>query len=290
MKRKSFFIGVLFLLAVVAVLAISVGAATAAEQKVRIIYNGYTVHFPDQQPFIDQATGRTYIPLRTVSETLGATVSWEDTTKTAIVVKNGKTIRMTVGSNTPTVNGSTITLDAPVIMRGDSVMVPVRFVSETLGSKIDWDGKNFFVTIHPSQADSQTPVVKEEYPKKLDRLLPEVKEKFVTIYKEFPGTEFSGDILGYDPDKKWPDEIVIYPSIGFCFSVDTHDRYWQEDGTIWVLQKVLLILLEDKELVDKIIYTQQNLVNGKIYIDWPGGVYSVQRDPAGWAINIYQDR
>ena len=50
--------------------------------------NGQVVSFPDGQPFIDN-NGRTMIPVRFVTEQLGATVTWDGKTQTANITKNG---------------------------------------------------------------------------------------------------------------------------------------------------------------------------------------------------------
>ena len=48
--------------------------------------NGNTIIL-DSPAYIDPANNRTYLPVRAVAENLGATVAWDDATKTATLVK-----------------------------------------------------------------------------------------------------------------------------------------------------------------------------------------------------------
>ena len=50
--------------------------------------NGEIVDFPDGQPYVDE-NNRTMIPVRFVSEELGAKVTWNGATQSAVIEKNG---------------------------------------------------------------------------------------------------------------------------------------------------------------------------------------------------------
>ena len=55
---------------------------------------------------------------------------------------------MAVGSNISTVNGQQVTLEAAPVVENDRILLPIRFISETLDCKVEWDKKNheyFFV-------------------------------------------------------------------------------------------------------------------------------------------------
>lgn len=114
--------------------------------RVEVYINGIKVHFPDQRPFIDTNTNRTYVPLRFVSEALGAQVNWDGASKTAIVIRDGKHIEMQIGSNTPLVNGEPVALDAPALLTNMRTVVPLRFVSEVLGAQVAWDPPRVLIT------------------------------------------------------------------------------------------------------------------------------------------------
>lgn len=125
--------------------------ALASGNYVDIIVDGSKINFPDQRPFIDNKTGRTYVPVRFVAEALGAKVNWIADTQTAVIEKEGKTIKIRVGSNSPTVNNDFIIIDAPAMLVDSRTVVPLRFVSEVLGASVEWDGalRSVIITYSP---------------------------------------------------------------------------------------------------------------------------------------------
>lgn len=92
---------------------------------------------------------RTLVPLRFVSETLGAQVEWENGWNYCYVNKGDKKIKITFGSADIEVNGEVITCDAPVEVVEDRTMVPIRFISEELGYHVYWNQPNQVVVITP---------------------------------------------------------------------------------------------------------------------------------------------
>lgn len=93
----------------------------------------------DVPPYIDPKAGATMVPIRTVSEGLGASILWTQKTQTATVAKDGDTIVLTNGKKTATVNGSAVPLDASVQNKAGRIMVPLRFIGENLGLDVVWD-------------------------------------------------------------------------------------------------------------------------------------------------------
>ena len=93
---------------------------------------------------------RTLVPLRFVSETLGAEVQWEDGWDYCYVVKGDKKIKITFNSADIEVNGQVVTYDAPVEVTQDRTMVPIRFISEELGYDVKWNQANQLVIITPA--------------------------------------------------------------------------------------------------------------------------------------------
>ncbi len=93
--------------------------------------------FFDSEPVIKNQ--RTMVPLRKIFESLGAPVEWNDSTRT-VTAKNGdQIIELTIGSNTASVNGVEVQLDAVPFIQGDRTLVPLRFMSEHLGAGVQWD-------------------------------------------------------------------------------------------------------------------------------------------------------
>ena len=76
-------------------LLVSGYAVSASDDKVTVMLDGTEVVFPDAQPFVDKRD-RTLVPIRFVSEQMGASVDWEQDTKTAVIKKDKDTIRYTI--------------------------------------------------------------------------------------------------------------------------------------------------------------------------------------------------
>jgi TRAP-type C4-dicarboxylate transport system substrate-binding protein len=103
----------------------------------------------DQPPVIENGT--TLVPFRFIGEALGATIGWNPAMKTVSYVFGTTNITLTIGSTTATVNGATQTLlVAPKILPTGRTVVPVRFISEALGAKVNWNSTTRMVTITAS--------------------------------------------------------------------------------------------------------------------------------------------
>ncbi|GGD79549.1 stalk domain-containing protein [Paenibacillus nasutitermitis] len=108
-------------------------------------YLGDSIYNIPAAPFIQ--SGRTYVPIRFISEKLGASVNWNQKTKEVTIQKDGKTIRWYVGNKQVKINQQTVMSDAPLVLRNNSTFVPVRFVSEQLNTSVEYLGSKKMVII-----------------------------------------------------------------------------------------------------------------------------------------------
>lgn len=113
---------------------------------ISVLVNGKEVLFPDQVPYINE-NSRTMVPVRFVSEGIGAKVEWDSDNRMVIIEKDDTIIKLKIGENKADVNGKTVTFDTNAILQNDRTMVPVRFISETLGANVDWDQATKTVSI-----------------------------------------------------------------------------------------------------------------------------------------------
>lgn len=90
----------------------------------------------------------TLTPLRLLAESLGFTVNWNEENRSITVVKDGKTIELTLDQPTAYVNGKPVALDIPPLLHRDLTVVPVRFISEAFGASVQWDNENRRVIIN----------------------------------------------------------------------------------------------------------------------------------------------
>lgn len=106
------------------------------------------VIFPlEAAPYISTQAGRTLVPVRFVSEALGAGVGWKPETRQVTISAKGKEIVLHIGSSKVWVNGLQQAIDcAPVIVSGRT-FVPLRFISETLGVAVGYEVATRQITI-----------------------------------------------------------------------------------------------------------------------------------------------
>jgi len=99
--------------------------------------NGEPVSFPYAQP--TQIAGRVMIPLRGVLERLGAgRIDWRPQQQEVLVSGSHGDLQLRIGERTAQVNGRQVPLDVPPLILQNTTMVPLRFVSENLGARVDW--------------------------------------------------------------------------------------------------------------------------------------------------------
>ncbi|AGK99884.1 stalk domain-containing protein [Desulfoscipio gibsoniae] len=102
----------------------------------------------DAAPYVDSRAGRTLVPVRFVSEALGAGVDWDPDTGRVTIIDGDKEIILTLGSGKVQINGVEQTIDcAPSTAPPGRTFIPLRFVSETLGALVDYEAETNGVTI-----------------------------------------------------------------------------------------------------------------------------------------------
>ena len=116
------------------------GVSTAAAQERTLLDS-------DVPPVLRQS--RVFVPVRVVGNAIGATVAWNGATETVTLVRGAVTVELRIGSTSAKVNGSPRTLSAAPFIQNGRTMVPIRFVSESLGVRVDYDSRTFSVVVGP---------------------------------------------------------------------------------------------------------------------------------------------
>ncbi len=134
---------------------------TAAETIVKLVVGKTSYYVDNQLQTMDTAPiikdSRTLLPIRYVAEAIGAKVAWNNTERKVTITLKGTTMELWIGKNYARVNGeykfidSTNTAVTPIIIEPGRTMLPLRFVSENLGAKVDWNSSKREVTVtHPA--------------------------------------------------------------------------------------------------------------------------------------------
>lgn len=114
---------------------------------------------------------RMLIPVRAVTNSLGAVVGWDAATSTATITKTvtdtvyGKEstieIKIQINSDIVLVNGKEVKIDAPAqILNSERTYVPLRFIAETFKQVVEWDAETGSVIIDaaaPAATPTPTP-------------------------------------------------------------------------------------------------------------------------------------
>jgi hypothetical protein len=103
---------------------------------VKAYVNGVEPKF-DVEPMIKG--GRALVPFRAIAESLKAQVVWNAEDKSVIVIKQDIEVKLVIGSNTAFVNEQEVTLDVSAQIIGNRVVVPLRFLSESLKTVVKWE-------------------------------------------------------------------------------------------------------------------------------------------------------
>lgn len=87
-----------------------------------------------------QLDNRTLVPVREVCEALGATVEYKPNEKKIYIDYEDSLMVLQTDNQEVWVDGETVMLDVPAKIINEKIMVPLRFVAETLGCEVNWFG------------------------------------------------------------------------------------------------------------------------------------------------------
>lgn len=115
---------------------------------INVLYNGKRISFGEtgQNPVIEN--GRTLVPLRSIFETMDASVDWDAATRTVTATRGSDTIKLTLGDRILYKNGKAVmTMDVPAKTLNGRTVVPARAAAESFGATVGWIGSAQIVTI-----------------------------------------------------------------------------------------------------------------------------------------------
>lgn len=114
----------------------------------KITENGEFAIECDVAPMIKADLGLTFIPVRGVFDAAGANIEWDADTKSVTVNTEEDTVLVTIDSKQARVNRKRVVMDGAPFIEDGRTFIPLRFISENLGYKVDWDGDTQTITIN----------------------------------------------------------------------------------------------------------------------------------------------
>ena len=132
------------------VMFLSLSTVTFANENITVKLNGEALEFDVQPQLIG---GRTMVPLRKIFESLGAVVTWDESTSTVTAYNEFYIVKATIGSNTMFVNGEEKWIDVPPMEVNSRTLVPARFVAEAFNCAVQWDTNTQTVYIVSGNSD-----------------------------------------------------------------------------------------------------------------------------------------
>lgn len=250
---------------------------------IQVTLNGETLAFDVKPQIIND---RTMVPLRAIFEALGATVDWNQDTKTILSQKDDRKVMLSIGKKSMSVNDNTVEIDTPAQIVENRTLVPVRAIAEAYDADVTWNADTKTVVIvdnTPNATVTPTSEKQAEY---------EYKAKTVAYYQgggNLPrydsvvdcGKEIKFDELEsayyykYTSDADIQDYIEVAKLKGF-------NDFKEEDKIILARKPLDYISIEKADDVIKIVAKEMKTYDivdsvdfGEIMggIDWSG--YSV---------------
>lgn len=186
----------------------------------------------------------TLVPLRFVAEGLKTEVRWEQDTKKIFIIAPGKEIQLEAGKNEALINGDLQTLVSPPVIIENSSLVPLRFISETLGAHVTYlpQTKEIQITLPPTPPPppNQPPVACFNFTK--------------TVVDQGETVEYVDS--SYDPDG---DKIVNWEWTGkkrafFKPGVNRVSLRVQDSHKAWSEPFYAIITITNQLLMDELTY------------------------------------
>ena len=172
---------------ILCVFLLATSSVVFASNLPKLIINGEVIA-TDVSPVV--RNGRTLVPIRIVSEKLGATVDYNSKTKGITIKRNNTIIKLTVDNTSATVNGVKKVLDEPARAINGRTVVPVRFVSESFGITVQYkSGVNEVHIGQPVYKNEGTYLVGKELAAGEYVLVPQESFCYFSINKDANGND-----------------------------------------------------------------------------------------------------
>lgn len=152
LTTRRFLVRIACAIALLASATLGVGTAAAG---VSVVVDGRPLNL---KPGPIERAGRVFVPLRGIFERLGASVVYQN--RLINSTKGSTSVSLSIGSRQATVNGQPQIVDVAPFIVGATTYVPLRFIAQSLGAVVDYNGAARLVAISvPRSSHPQLPVL-----------------------------------------------------------------------------------------------------------------------------------
>jgi hypothetical protein len=183
------------------ILSILLFSINVYSDNISVTLNGVKLDF-DVPPQI--ISDRTFVPMRKIFEALGATVSWNDETKTVTGRKNDTVVNLTIGSNILLKNGDSKLLDVAPTIIDSRTLVPIRAIAEAFDCDVQWLAESQIVEITNNEGVYTN--INDNY-----------SEKIIEIDSAWLHNNYGTQRLELDVKNNTDEEILRYDIDCLCF-------------------------------------------------------------------------
>lgn len=154
--KKILGIGIMTMLLTTSVFAAGKLPKEASDKNISIYINDSIQTIPEDmgKAYLDKTNDRVMVPIRYISENLGANINFyqrkETNTSGILIGAIDVLVELDINSTKAKINNggvdSVVNLDSPAILFDGRTYVPIRFVSETLGLNVDWKNDSVYIS------------------------------------------------------------------------------------------------------------------------------------------------
>ena len=135
MKKKNFIALLLVIFFLVNIIAILIPVFVRAEDEIKIYFNDNRIT-SDVSPVI--FNDRVLVPVRMIFEAIDAKVSWDGVNKRVTIINKDDVFKFTINSDMAYINNKKFQLDTSAKLISDRTFIPLRFLAENSGLKVEW--------------------------------------------------------------------------------------------------------------------------------------------------------
>lgn len=154
--KKLAIVGIMSMVLSTSVFAAGKLPKDALDKNVNIYINNNLQSIPEDmgRAYLDKNTNRVMVPIRYISENLGAQINFyqrkETNTSGILIGAIDVLVELDINSTKAKLNlageDSVVNLDSPAILYDGRTYAPIRFISETLGLNVDWKDDSVYIS------------------------------------------------------------------------------------------------------------------------------------------------